>query len=366
MRQIGKIKDESSARKLIAYLLTQEIKAVAEQGESGEWDVWIKGEDDVPRSKELFAEFDANPSDPKYSDAVEAANRLARQEVERHKKNRQNLILMRSNWSDGTSQKKPLVVTLMVITVAVFLLTRGWEYQGMLGGRGSAPEPTAVLKALLFVNPDEAQVVVAREMAAELATLDLDQFDDGGDIGPGEIDQLVAQKTTRLAREIADRIDIKLLNISRGEFWRLFTPMFIHFGIIHIVFNLLWLNALGGQFEARLGTFRFGLFVLLSAVVAQVAQQLIPVSFQGSSALTMAGGMSGVNFALGGFIWVKSRYEPQSGFYLSPIAMFTLILVLFVGIFDGGKSLSMANWAHGAGFGFGLLCGYLPFLSPRP
>lgn len=77
------------------------------------------------------------------------------------------------------------------------------------------------------------------------------------------------------------------------------------------------------------------------------------------------GGMSGVNFALGGFNWMKSVYEPASGFRLGPIAMFSLILVLFIGIVDGGQSVSIANWAHGAGFVFGLACGYLPILRSR-
>ena len=363
MRQIGKIPDEASARKLIAYLLTCDIKAIADKGDD-HWEIWIKNEDDVAQSKALLEEFSKNPSDQKYAAAVEAANRLARDELEKQEKSRQNVIMMRSNWSNGNSQRKPLVVTLIIITVAVFMMTRGWEYRGMLGGTSSAPPATAVLKALLFVNPDRAMAAVADEIEKELAAMDLDALHDGSEVNPEEISKKISGESARLARRVADRNDIKLLSIMQGEFWRLFTPMFIHFGVIHILFNMMWLNSLGGLFESKLGTFRFGLFVLTAAVVAQVTQQLMPSNMQGTSALTMAGGMSGVNFALGGFIWAKSKYDPQSGFFLSPIAMFTLILVLFVGILDGGRSMSMANWAHGAGFVFGLLCGYLPILRP--
>lgn len=361
MRQIGKIQDENSARKLIAFLLTQEIKSVAEKGDS-QWDIWIKNEDDVPQAKNILDEFNKNPDDGRYQRAVETANQLAQQEIERQEKSRQNLIVMRSNWSNASAQRKPLVVTLMIITIAVFMTTRGWEYRGMLGGGVSAPNPTVVLKALLFVNPDDAYAAVNQYVGQKMEKLDADLIRSDSQLDPQKLQEAVSSRVNKLAREAGDQMEIKLLNIRQGQFWRLFTPMFIHFGLLHILFNMMWLSSLGGQFEHKLGTLRFGVFVLTAAVVAQVTQQIMPENMQGTSALTMAGGMSGVNFALGGFLWVKSVYQPQSGFYLSPVAVFTLILVLFVGIFDGGKSVSMANWAHGAGFVFGLICGYLPIL----
>ena len=361
MRLIGTIHDEVSARKLIAFLLTQEIKAVAEKGDS-DWDIWIKNEDQVPASKQHLAEFTKNPDDPKYSQAIETANRLAREEIEKQEKNRQNLIVMRTNWSNANAHRKPLVVTLMIITIAVFMTTKGWEYRGLLGGSVSAPNPTVVLKALLFVNPDDARAAVAQQIEKDVAAMKANDIPE--DLSVEQAAKVVTNRMSQMARQAADRMDIKLLSVKQGEFWRLFTPMFIHFGLLHIIFNMMWLNGLGGQFEDKLGTVRFGVFVLTAAVVSTVTQQIMPEDMQGTSALTLAGGMSGVNFALGGFIWMKSVYQPETGFYLSPVAMFTLILVLIIGIFDGGESVSMANWAHGAGFVFGLVCGYLPILRP--
>ena len=127
MRQIGTLKEEDSAKKLIAFLLTEAIKAVAEKGEDG-WEIWIKEEDAVDQSKKHFSEFEGNPDDLKYAEAVEKANQLARDELDRLEKNRQNLVVMRNSWSRGNPQRKPLVLTMMILSVAVFMTTSGWEY----------------------------------------------------------------------------------------------------------------------------------------------------------------------------------------------------------------------------------------------
>ncbi|MEC9093529.1 MAG: rhomboid family intramembrane serine protease [Planctomycetota bacterium] len=355
MRQIGRLTEEDSTKKLIAFLLTEEIKAIAEPSDRG-WEIWIKEEDDVDRSKKHFAEFEENPDALKYSEAVEKANQLARDELDRLEKNRQNLVVVRNNWSRGNAQRKPLVLTMMILSVVVFMTTQGWKYNTF--GPTSAPERTVVLKSLLFIDPDDAVMGVARYIEEGLAkskNLGLSSSEKSGDLGAFGL---------KLKNEANDDVNIKLTNIYQGQFWRLFTPMFIHFGLLHILFNMMWLNALGGQFENRLGTTRFGVFVLTAAVVSGFIQQMMPENMQGTGALTICGGMSGVNYALAGFIWMKSLYEPRSGFFLSPVSIFILILWMFMGIFDGGRALGMANWAHGAGFVFGLVCGYLPILRP--
>ena len=53
-----------------------------------------------------------------------------------------------------------------------------------------------------------------------------------------------------------------LPEVKSGQYWRLITPIFVHFGIMHIVFNSLWLWELGGAIERTSQTWKLGALVL--------------------------------------------------------------------------------------------------------
>ena len=90
-----------------------------------------------------------------------------------------------------------------------------------------------------------------------------------------------------------------------GEpFWRLITPIFLHFGIVHFIFNSLWLSMLGSRIERLSGSIHLILLVLISGLVSNLAQ------FWWSGAANF-GGMSGVVYALLGYIWIAHKIVPQ-------------------------------------------------------
>ena len=353
MRRIGDIKDELAATQIVAFLLTQEIKAIAEkQGKIG-WEIWIKEEDDVSAAKEIFSHYKSSPDDPKYAYAIDEANRIAAEELKKQQKTRENIVVMRGQWSQGRVQRKPLVITLIVISIAVFLLTNGFQYS-TFGGSGPNPEPTVVLKALLHNHPDEVQTAIINYSQ--------DAVEDSEEQGAFE----QSQELREVQAKTLDSYRFKFWNIGKGEYWRIFTPMFIHFGFLHIIFNMMWLNSLGGQLENRYGTMWFAAFVLLAAAASDLLQVMMPTDWQGSSAITMGGGMSGVNYALAGFLWYKSKFEPESGLFLSPVSMFILVVWMLMG-FAMHEKMSMANWAHGGGLAFGLAAAYVPgFFKRKP
>ena len=88
--------------------------------------------------------------------------------------------------------------------------------------------------------------------------------------------------------------------LASGQFWRLITPAFLHFGLFHVLFNSLWMWDLGRRLELGLGKSRYVLFFVITAIVANLTQY-----FWESS--PWFGGMSGVVYALGGFLWISQR-----------------------------------------------------------
>lgn len=129
---------------------------------------------------------------------------------------------------------------------------------------------------------------------------------------------------------------------ARGELWRLLTPIFLHFGIFHFLFNSLWMWDLGRRLEMLQGRWGFLLFVVVTGVASNITQ------YWWSSASNF-GGMSGVVYALVGFIAVRQRLNPHPLVAVSPaligFMLFWLVLCM-TGIVDYFIAGSVANAAH--------------------
>ena len=147
---------------------------------------------------------------------------------------------------------------------------------------------------------------------------------------------------------ISEKVNGELSEFLAGEIWRVFTPIFLHFNFLHILFNMYWLHELGSQIERKKGPKFFISFILLIALVSNLVQFILTGP--------AFGGMSGVVYGLFGYVWVKTRLDPADGFRLDPMVamiMFGFFLICFTGIFGG-----IANWAHAGGLAVGLSWGY--------
>ncbi len=148
--------------------------------------------------------------------------------------------------------------------------------------------------------------------------------------------------------------------LRRGEWWRLASPAFLHFGLFHIVFNSLWLWEFGRRIELLVGSWTY--LVLFSALVlgANAGQYLW-------SGPALFGGLSGVVYGLLGYIWIRGRRIPHPLLTLPgailPIMLVWLAVCLLgvVDIFIGG---GVANGAHVSGLVIGMTFGAIAGGTP--
>lgn len=128
--------------------------------------------------------------------------------------------------------------------------------------------------------------------------------------------------------------------------WRFITPAFLHFSLLHIVFNLLWWWQLGGLVEKQQGKQRLVLLFLFSAIASNLAQFFLVGPY--------FGGLSGVVYGLVGYCWLAGQLNKQSKVYL-PNSMFIFLLGWLVLGFVDLLPANVANYAHLVGLLAGLM-----------
>ncbi len=153
----------------------------------------------------------------------------------------------------------------------------------------------------------------------------------------------------------------------------IFTSMFLHAGLFHLISNMWVLWIFGDNVEDRMGRWRFVIFYLLAGTVAGVAHGLT----NPASTIPTVGASGAIAGVLGAYIvlFPKSRVLT-----LIPICFYPLFVDLpafiFLGFWfvsqllngtaqaTGGAAGGVAWWAHIGGFvaGFAL---YRLFLDPR-
>ena len=144
---------------------------------------------------------------------------------------------------------------------------------------------------------------------------------------------------------ISEFVRPQFVEVQQGQLWRLVTPIFLHFGILHVLFNMLWLYSLGNQIEMCGGRRQLALLVLAIGVVSNVGQYVI--------AGPAFGGFSGVVYGLLGYIWIMAQFQPASGYLIDRFTLGFMLVWLLLGM--SGLFEGMANAAHL----FGLLSGVL-------
>lgn len=151
---------------------------------------------------------------------------------------------------------------------------------------------------------------------------------------------------------------LQLLTQSQGlmEYVQTLTPALLHFSILHIVFNCLWLLQFGRMIEAVQSSIVFALVSIVIIYISNSAQLLWSHS-------VFFGGLSGLVYGLLGYIWITQLLEPRGRLRLpnSTIA----ILVGFMVFFAVVPLNFIANAAHIGGLVAGGFMGAVTAFARR-
>ena len=316
MRTIGTIPQQLDAERFSDYLLAQGMpNMVEESGAGGEWLVWVEDDDHLDRAKAELEQYRANPSDPRYNGASKKAEDIRAAKEKKQKRLAKNYVDVRTNWGSARQWAVPVTLALMIISCGVALATQlGRDYS-----------PVGDWLAIATVTPEQAAMV--RAQAVEMG------------MDPDEV-----RANPALIRGLPQ--------VLRGQVWRLVTPIFLHFGILHLVFNLFWLRDLGGMIETRRGSLRLLALVLVTATISNLVQ------YYWSEQNPYFGGMSGVVYGLLGYVWMKMKFEPHLGLGIGSQGL--LIMMVWLVVCAVGLIPNVANAAHVAGLAVGVAAGYAP------
>lgn len=137
--------------------------------------------------------------------------------------------------------------------------------------------------------------------------------------------------------------------LEQGQYWRIFTATFLHFGFGHLLNNMVMLGAAGQVLERALGKIKF-LILYLVAGVGGCGLSYFQMLRSGKYAV--AAGASGSIFGIvGALAWIvivhKGRYETLTG--KGMLGM--IVLCLYYGVSTG----NVDNWGHIGGFIMGFI-----------
>jgi GlpG protein len=299
MRHIGHLPDQAQGRSFSDFLVAQGIRNEIEAEADGSSLIWIVEDDQIAAAQGWLEKFRANPDGAEFRAATTVAAQKRQADADELAKYHRRVRTRKSLFPNmGGYGVGILTYTLIGICLVVAYYTGLGENRDLL--------------AKLFIS-------------------------DPGQTEPGFLPEV----------------------FQHGEFWRLLTPVFLHFGVLHLLFNMMWLYQLGCLIEARQSALHLLLLVGVTGIFSNVAQYLI--------AGPQFGGMSGVVYALAGYVWMRGKYHRASGLFLDQQSV-NILLIWLVVCFTGLVG-PVANFAHLGGLVSGMAIGrisaYLAMRRPE-
>ncbi len=295
MRLVSQFNKETKAHIFSDHLYVQGIDNQVRQDTDGTWEVWVIEEDHIPDAETMLKEFLNDPDNPKYEKETVLARKkreqVERSNIEYDKKyhSRQRIF---TTLKGAPFQLRSVTGVLIIMSVLVTLVSFFGSKHG-------------IIMPLLITEYKIKGAYITWSSG--------------------------------------------LREVTAGQVWRLVTPILVHFGLMHILFNMMWLKDLGSMIEEKHGPVFFLIMVLVMAISSNLGQFLA----SGPS----FGGMSGVVYGLLGYAWMRGKYDPGSGLYVSKHNVILMIVWFFLCL--TGLMGNIGNASHGVGLGIGIIWGFI-------
>ena len=136
------------------------------------------------------------------------------------------------------------------------------------------------------------------------------------------------------------------------QWWRLLTAMFLHFGVAHLMNNMVIFCCVGSRLEKYIGHWKMAV-VYFAAGIGGGLLSYIMMLLSGNYAVS--GGASGAVFGvIGGLLWVVIYYRGK----LEGMTTKGILIMIVLSLYFGFTSIGVDNWCHVGG----MLCGFLATL----
>lgn len=327
MRLIGSFDHEDEAKKFSTYLQGKGISSKCEasfDATKGQFSyhLWIHDEDQIGTASAALAHFQQTPSDQEFAAKPPPVHFAVKEKTQAQRR-----------WA-------PVTFFFLFLCTFIFLLNP---------------------KADLF-NPVQQMLLFDLPPTLPRNEQEMENMPGWKGVYDLIIDKMKKEPIARDEGPLFYRI-------RQGEIWRLFTPALLHGGLLHLLFNMMWLWVLGIPIEHRIGFTRTLLLTLALGIGSNICQYLVGGPF--------FLGYSGIVVGLAGFIWMREKKAPWEGYPLPKstilflllfvLGMFSIQLVAFIMQFFASWTFSphIANTGHISGGLLGLALGKFHFFSQR-
>ena len=149
------------------------------------------------------------------------------------------------------------------------------------------------------------------------------------------------------------------LVIEEGEYYRLLTSVFMHFGIHHITNNMIILFILGDNMERALGSVKYLIFYLLCGIGANLVSMFASMQ---SQVQAVGAGASGAIFGvIGGLFYAVAVNRGK----LEDLSTRQLAVMIVFSLYFGFTSTGIDNVAHVAGLVIGIILAIIFYRKPK-